>query len=248
MKNKIILLSTCLAAGSALQAQNLIAGFDFDTALTSSAANYSDLGNGGAVNDGTNAAPFGSFSFVDGNSGSNPFPVTQLSGNNDVTAGTTLNSSIRVTGFNDTFATTGTGSLLAEDIGIATADGGYFDFAVSAGALYQNFSFGFAAGQTQGGTTSLNIGYSTDGGSSFTSLGNEDVTALTSNGGEAFSFDATGFQASDVIFRVNFTDIDTGTRFDNIQVSGTAVPEPSAFAAIAGLLAVASVSFRRCRK
>ncbi len=243
MKKTLILAAI---ASSALvvstQAQSLIAGFDFQSA----SANYSDLGNGGDVNDGAPAASYGSFSFSDGPG--NGFPLTSLGGSNDIIAGLALNSTIRVPAFNDTMDAAGNG-LLAEDFGFpgASADGGSFEFAINAGSAFTDFSFGFAAGQNQAGSSDLAVSYSTNGGGSFTFLENVEVTTLTSGGGQAFSIDATGFNASEVIFRVDFTDIDTGVTFDNLQVSGTVVPEPSTYAAIFGAIALAFAAVRRRR-
>lgn len=243
---KKILYITGLSVGAVLssQAQTLIAGFDFDSFPD---ANYSDLGLGGSVNDGAAAAAFGTFSFQDGGT-SNTFPAVQT-GSGSLTANATLVSSVRVPGFNNTMDTSGNGWLQADDLGaLSSADGGFFDFNISTGGtLYEDFTFSFAAAQSQGGTTQLNVEYSIDAGSSFIDLGDLSVSALESSGGESLSVDALGFSASDVIFRVNFTDIATGTRFDNVQVSGTVVPEPSAFAAIAGVLVLGFAATRRRR-
>lgn len=240
MKKQLVIAGVAIALATSMQAQDLIAGFNFDNVTN---ATYSDLGNGGSVNDGAPANAFGSFSFTDGPS--NPFAATQLTAGQNLTAGTVLDSSIRVLGFNDEMSVSG-GGLLAEDPGVlVSADGGFFDFTVTPGTSFNNYSFGFAAGQQLAGSSDLEILANADGGG-FVSLDNVTVTTLTSSGGEAFTVDASSIgSASSVIFRVAFTDIDQGVLFDNIQVSGTVVPEPGAFAAIAGALALGFVAIRR---
>jgi len=245
-KNIIITGVAALALASSLQAQSLIGGFDFSTLAAggTEGANYSDLGLGGAVNDGDAAgAAYAAFSFEDGPG--NPFAMTQYAGFN-LSAGLTLFSEIRVLGFNDTMEESG-GSLQAEDIGFATADGGFFDVTVTPGSTFTDYRFGFAAGQLQDGTSSLAVSYSTDGGSNFNLLQNVNVTTRTNLGGQAYDIDASGFSASNVIFRVGFTDIDIGILIDNVQVAGTAVPEPSTFAAIFGVIALGFAAIRRRR-
>lgn len=237
MKTHLVIAGAALVLASSIHAQDLIAGFD----LSGTSANYSDLGNGGAVNDGAPANAYGSIAITDG--AGNPFAVTQFGSNNSITAGTVLNSSIRVLGFNDEIATIG-GSIQAEDLGFASADGGFIDVTVTPGSAFNNYSFGFAAGQTQAGTSSL--AFSADFGSGFQSLGNDTVTALASAGGQAYTIDASSLgSASTAIFRITFTDITAGVLFDNFQVSGTVVPEPSSFAFIAGALAMVFVARRR---
>lgn len=239
MKKQLVIASAAIALATSMQAQDLIAGFNFDNITN---ATYSDLGNGGAVNDGAPANVYGSFSFTDGVG--NIFPATQLSAGQNLTAGTILNSSIRVLGFNNEMSVSG-GGLLAEDPGLVSADGGFFDFTVTPGSAFNNYSFGFAAGQQIAGSSDLEILANANGGG-FVSLDNVTVTTLSSSGGDAFVVDASSIgSASNVIFRVAFTDIDAGVLFDNIQVSGTVVPEPSAFATIAGALALAFVACRR---
>lgn len=227
----------CLVAGSA-NAQSLIAGFDFSNITN---ANYSDLGNGGATNDGNNANVYGSFSFNDLGS---PIPAINQSVV-DLTAGSFLDSSIRVAGVNDEFAEAGGGFEAADNDFLGSADGGYFQFDFSPVDTFEDFQFSFAAGQTQAGTSTLGVSYSTGG--SYVSLGTVDVDALTSAGGEAFAIDASGFQASNVSFRIDFVDIATSTAvvIDNVQLSGTVVPEPSAYAAIFGAVALAFAAVRR---
>lgn len=248
MKNTLIIAGAVVALAATVQAQSLVAGFDFSATPD---ANFSDLGNGGATNDGTNAAAFGTFSISNNGSITTIDPIGFSS--TELTAGDTLFSSIRVASVNDTFG--GGGSLQVEVIpGLSDPDGGSFDFSVSTGATgldtFTDYRFGFAAGQTQFGTSSLAVSYSVDNGSNFIGAQNVSVDERVANGGEAFDLDFSGFNATDVIFRVSFTDIDTGILFDNIQVAATAtvVPEPSAFAALAGMIALGFVAIRRRRK
>lgn len=246
MKKSLVIASAALALASSIQAQSLVAGFDF---AANPDANFSDLGNGGATNDVTGAAPFGTFSISNNGSLTTIDPLGFSA--TDLTAGNVLFSSIRVAGVNDTFGAGG--SLEASVIpGLANANGGSFDFSVSTGATgsntFNDYRFGFAAGQQQAGVSTVAVSYSIDGGSNF--IGEQGgllIDATVANGGEAFDLDFSGFSANDVIFRVSFTDIDAGVLFDNIQVAATAVPEPSSFAALAGMLALGFVAIRRRR-
>lgn len=242
--NKLITIiaASSIAAAASSYGQTLIAATDFsgfDPNAQSISANFSDL----AI-DGPASAPFGTLSFTPG--ATEPFPLTQFSSIN-VPAGISLNSSNRIAGVNDEF--NAGGSLLAQDLGfLGTSDGGFFDFAVNAGGdVMDSIEFGFAASVAQAGDSIVSVSYSLDGGSSFTDINNAlTVDALQSAGGEAFSFAVAG-SATDAVFRVGFADIANGINFDNVQVSGVVspVPEPSTYAAIAGVLALAFVAYRR---
>jgi hypothetical protein len=88
----------------------------------------------------------------------------------------------------------------------------------------------------------------------------------------SFSFDGSGFESLELLFAYDATGSGTfvteevdlsafngngsalyqfttlsGARYDNFAITGTAVPEPSAFAAIAGVLAIGFAALRRRR-
>lgn len=217
--------------------QTLIGGFDFDKS-------FSDLALDGPASD-----SFVSFSFQDGpgNTGS----ATQFSGT-DVVAGLEINSVNRTTGVNDKFGAGG--SLLAQNLTFIDSTGGFFDFGVNnaGGDPFTDIEFRFGASITQAGTggSTVGISYSLDGGTSFTSIGTELIDTLQSDNGQLVSTtdisgSVLGVVTNDITFRVDFTDIDKGVNFDNLQVSGTVVPEPSTYAAIFGAIALGFVIYRR---
>jgi hypothetical protein len=96
--------------------------------------------------------------------------------------------------------------------------------------------------------------------------------ALSSSDTFSFSFDASGFESLELLFAYDATGSGTfvteevdlsafdgngsalyqfttlsGASYDNFAITGTAVPEPSAFAAIAGVLAIGFAALRRRR-
>ena len=214
--------------------QSLIGGFDF----TSS---YSDL-----ALDGPASNPFVSFNFQD--PAGNIFQVTDVDSSTNVPAGLAINSANRTPSVDDLFDGAGS-SLLAQNLASnATSTGGFFDFGVNAGAgnQFDNIEFGFGASITQAGESTVSVLYSLDGGTNFTSLGTQAINTTQASGGQAVSILLDpSITASDITFRVNFDDIDTGANFDNLQVSGTVVPEPSTYAAIFGVIALGFVAYRR---
>lgn len=88
----------------------------------------------------------------------------------------------------------------------------------------------------------------------FVSLGSTDAPTLTANNFGRFTFTPTGsvaLTASDVVeFRFLGYAASTGAsiRYDNVSVSAVAVPEPSAFAALAGMGALGFAALRRRRR
>lgn len=132
-------------------------------------------------------------------------------------------------------------------------------------------NFDWLTGTTAAPTDFLNISYSTDG-TSFSAFTLPGSTAAGGYGAYAsdtawgkttdtgfYSFigqtnailDLTSVSNTSTIQAVRFevTNVSASERigFDNIHVAGTAVPEPSAFAAIAGVLALGFAAIRRRR-
>jgi hypothetical protein len=100
------------------------------------------------------------------------------------------------------------------------------------------------------------------GGEWFTSFdggGNVSLDTVTFTGAyaaESYNIDVTGVDSLLLTFTFDSLELDTfgadvtGQRvhFDNFAIGGTPVPEPSAYAAIAGVMALASVAYRRRRR
>lgn len=113
-----------------------------------------------------------------------------------------------------------------------------------AGASQNDWTFTYAAQDLDNGAT-VNYAYSTDG-SSYTAFGSDDLgTADT-----GYTVDLSGVLdgASSVFLQMAFTGVSAapanGLQLDNFGFSA-AVPEPSSFAAIAGVIALAFVASRR---
>lgn len=110
------------------------------------------------------------------------------------------------------------------------------------------FQFGARANNDPDNASAISWDYSLDG-SAYTASG---ITSNVTDSEGAFTVDLSGVNALDgasqVFLRGNLSGIDGGSTFiDNFSAS--AVPEPSAFAAIAGMLALGlTVSRRRFRK
>ena len=127
----------------------------------------------------------------------------------------------------------------------------HFDFAVpSAQGLFQDMTLSFAVKTKNGGFTDVTVQFSIDGGGTWTTFG---TAALQRNVPSVVSFivPAAANNAPDLAFRFFFTGgTGTGnfrfTQFDNIQLTGTIVPEPTT--AAAGLLGVLALCwFQRKR-
>lgn len=102
---------------------------------------------------------------------------------------------------------------------------------------------GSAPGTAQAGFNSVSSGDSftfTFDGSGYTGLSLSYAVDATGNGSWATdTVDLSSFSGS---FQLN---TDAGASYDNFAVTGTAVPEPSSYAAIFGVIAIAFVASRR---
>jgi len=139
---------------------------------------------------------------------------------------------------------------------LGLAANGSVTFAVNMSGFYagpagEAWSLAFATQNASDPNNSSSIAwdYSLNG-SDFTSTGFN--TAITDNAAAA-SIDLSSITALDgqsvVYFRGTFSGIDGGVSYiDNFQVNATAVPEPSAFAAIFGVLALGFAAMRRRRQ
>lgn len=124
-----------------------------------------------------------------------------------------------------------------------TSNGAYADFTV-AKASYSDLSISFAARRTGTGFNSIQISYSTDGGSTFTSLGSPKNAPNGSFGTFSESLAGNGAvnAASSIVFRLTYDGATGGggnTRLDNLQINGTLIPAPASIALVglAGLVA-----------
>jgi hypothetical protein len=127
-----------------------------------------------------------------------------------------------------------------------------FDFSVpSSQGLFQDMTLSFAVKTRIHGFTSMTVQYSINGGGTWTTFG---TAALVLNvpSIKSFSVPAAANNAPDLAFRFFFTG-GTGTRtdfpytqFDNIQLTGTIVPEPATIAA--GLLGVLGLCWHQRRR
>lgn len=112
------------------------------------------------------------------------------------------------------------------------------------------------------GFFTIGVGASSLGGGFENVLLNFDVAALGSQGQTAGTLDVAGNSvgvtsafvnqtvnlgnlAAGSLINFDLTGLSNGLTIDNIMIAGTAVPEPSAFAAIAGVLALGFAATRR---
>lgn len=259
MKNKIIAIavfSTAAAAGS-LSAQQMVAGWDFSqfafdgfssvdgSTLTGDVdANYT-----GTSADFAGGAAVGSFHY-DGAFGSTALSLNPA----DVEPQGVGNLTVADRGFLGT-----TGSLLAlgsqgqanttgRGLGFNTgAEGDAFVIAIDLGSdLGSAWSFTFGAVTLSDDASSIDWEWSVDG----TGYNDASVTSSITDTAGVQTVDLSGIAGldgqSEVFFRGTFSGIDAGlTVIDNIGVDATVVPEPSAYAALFGAVALAFAAVRR---
>jgi hypothetical protein len=143
------------------------------------------------------------------------------------------------------------------DLDVSLTDAGnnnnrHFDFNVlSSGGFYQDMTLSFAVRTRTGGFTDVTVQYSINGGGTWTTFG---TAALVTNVQTLVSFGVpiAANNAPNLAFRFFFTG-GTGTsthtqytEFDNLQLTGTIVPEPATVAA--GLLSVLGLCWHQRRR
>jgi hypothetical protein len=129
----------------------------------------------------------------------------------------------------------------------------HFDFNVfSSGGFYQDMTLSFAVKSIAGGFNSVTVQYSTNAGGSWTTFGTAAITTDGTPQVKSFAVPVAANNAPDLAFRFFFTG-GTGTRelirytqFDNIQLTGTIVPEPATVAG--GLLGVLGLCWLQRRR
>lgn len=266
MKTKLTSL-VALSAGLLVsaQAQVMVAGWDFsgyaiESAGYSSIDNISLTGQMDAnfsqnLPQFVNAAPFGTV-FYDGSFGSTAFELS--TGSPDLVVNNNLGTlggtgGIGASGNINTLFAQGQPNNNAQAIGLTT--NGAITFAINMttfglGSAGEAWSLAFATQNIGDSNNSSSIAwdYSLNG-SDFTSTGFS--TAITNNA-TAGSVDLSSINALDgqsvVYFRGTFSDVTGASYIDNFQVFATAVPEPSSFAALAGVLALGFAAVRRRRQ
>jgi len=185
-----------------------------------------------------------SYAVINGKTGSAYTAQGNTGGNSGygVFADSTLN---RVAG--DT--STGGSLLLLNNstAGTASLNGKYLTFSLSS-AGYKDLSLTYATRVTNGVTASQAWSYSTDG-TSYTSLG---TIAPSANGTFATQTlnlaSVTALNNKSAFYlRMTYTTANPGgsQAFDNVQLTGTAVPEPTAIASVCGALALAGLRRKR---
>lgn len=239
---------TALVATSS--ASSLIAGWDFTNGSgTSVAATHSYKG------DGATASTVGTF-YLDGTNGSSSFTTNGALGDFQYTSGGNLgNQTIdfldgRFVGINSQLGTTPVRSLQFQDGVLSGAPNGKsVVFGVQGGAdVFQDIQFSYASSVTNNGQSGdINWSYSTGGG--FTSIAGTDSPSVTlASGGTEQLYSIAGVSSSTLFIRATFSNIaDDGSslQIDNFQIGGTVVPEPSTYAALAGVMALMFVALRR---
>jgi hypothetical protein len=129
----------------------------------------------------------------------------------------------------------------------------HFDFNVfSSGGFYQDMTLSFAVKSIAGGFNSVTVQFSTNAGGSWTTFGTAAITTDGTPQVKSFTVPVAANNAPDLAFRFFFTG-GTGTRelirytqFDNIQLTGTIVPEPATVAG--GLLGVFGLCWLQRRR
>jgi hypothetical protein len=136
---------------------------------------------------------------------------------------------------------------------VANNNNRHFDFNVfSSGGFYQDMTLSFAVKSIAGGFNSVTVQFSTNAGGSWTTFGTAAITTDGTPQVKSFTVPVAANNAPDLAFRFFFTG-GTGTRelirytqFDNIQLTGTIVPEPATVAG--GLLGVFGLCWLQRRR
>ncbi|MEM1223802.1 MAG: PEP-CTERM sorting domain-containing protein [Verrucomicrobiota bacterium] len=271
MKKQILTIGALVAAAAGVNAQGLVAGWDFSDVSNLAQATDGYAAEKTAINNGivTSGTLYTGGSFT-----STAFtPITESV---FAAAGRGATGVQFGDGFDTTttqnFGATPTGQQALSFTGLSSDYQFVIGFTSSTDVV---LNFDWANTETSGGSFGdfLNISYSSDGvnftsfapnsGSSFVAPGSyaafEDTAGWSAStdasAGFAFadgqsdaSVDLSGFgEISFIRFEVDAPSASGRIGFDNIHVAGTSVPEPSAFAAILGVAALAFAANRRRR-
>jgi hypothetical protein len=242
---RILFLAAAVLSSTVIgSAQTLIAGWDFQTTTnggtavaaapstpTTLLANFgTQAGTAAIYANGTN----GSSTFTTATSGNE---ITAFGGSGTVNIGT---------GFS---TTTTTGALAIVYQAASSTNGKGITFKLSMTG-YENLAISYATQKTSTGFSSNQWSYSTDG-TNFTNFGSA-VNPATSFASVTLSGVLSSVNnASSVWIKYTFGGATTSSgnnRLDNIQFTATAIPEPSTYAAMAGVAALLGVMFHRRRQ
>ena len=145
-----------------------------------------------------------------------------------------------------------TPNLDVELTDVANNNNRHFDFNVfSSGGFYQDMTLSFAVKTRTGGFTDVTVQYSINGGGTWTTFGTAALV-VDERSVKSFSVPAAANNAPNLAFRFFFTG-GTGTnrrfqytQIDNLQLTGTIVPEPATVAG--GLLGVLGLCWHHRRR
>lgn len=167
------------------------------------------------------------------------------------------------------------GNNSAESFSVNTwAQNDYFQFTAST-VGFSNITFSFDQTRSGTGPSAFKVAYSTNG-TSFTDLAGSDYTVVASTGtnivfsdattggswqstklatNTSYSFSLSAITTLNNVPNVYLRLVQTGSgiaaagtsRVDNVEIAGTAIPEPSTYAAILGGVALLGVAARRRR-
>jgi len=237
---KTILLSAFVVAGS-LSAQDFIAGWGFESfdGPGSPTINFNDVSSVDSY--------YSSFDANGVGSGATGYGTALWTGDVEVFDG---NLSLNTSTGSATIGSSASKTILAgedpagtgfyQDLKMGfTSTGATISFTAdvsSRSSDYEDWTLSFAGSGT--GTVDVKFNGTSLGTATFT--GSETV----------FSFDSTSL-SSDAgttgVFLLTANTVTSNLLFDNVQLGGTAVPEPSTYAAILGVLALGFAAYRRRR-
>lgn len=254
MKKVLLISAAAISVATSVHAAQLIAGWDttnleFSTIQAGSlAANWSDVtGDGAAKSNGA--------IYWDGAFGSSAIPAGLNSDANYGSKSIDKNRSISSRIFSNQMSLNPQSSL---GFSSPSINGSYIVIgadAAGADLAYNNIVLTFASAITNGGSVDVTWEYSTDGGATYLTTGvvtTIDLPLDSGNGGEVGTVDLADdlLFAGDVLLRGQFSGVDSGEQilFDNVQITGNVVPEPSTYAIIAGVAVLGLAIIRRRRK
>jgi len=265
MKNTIITVAALTAIATASSASSLVAGWDFSQAQFANttlaqdnfqgswSANYSYQGDSTASANYNASAAFGTV-YWDGSFGSTSTNYTATNNTAEVSAktspvsGLSSNDSQSFSTFNANSSYTAlraSGQTVAQNAVLGLIDDVAITFALDAGTAKNSWTLAFAALDSDG--ASLAIDASTTGAFSGEQTSFGTLSIGTTDTGYSADFSSLG-DTQTLYVRLSATSVSGGTlSLDNVGFSAAVVPEPSTYAAIFGVIAIAFAIARRRR-